>query len=72
MIEKEQEFLKNTETLIISLIEKYAKTNRKDLDVFSERRIKDIVKRSILSEKEFLLEDPITYKELYCEDQDFN
>jgi len=72
MIEQEQVFLKNTEMLLISLIEKYVKTNRKKLDVFSERRVKDIVKRSILSEKEFLLNDPITYKDLYGKDQDLN
>ena len=71
-IEQEKEFLSNTEKLLVSLLEEHLKSNRHKIDVFSERRIKDVVKRSIQSEKEFLYEDPTMYKELYCSDQDLN
>ena len=72
IIEQEQEFLTKAETLLITLLEKHSKSNRKEIDVFSERRLKDIVRRSILSEKEFLREDPLTYRDLYCTDQGLN
>ena len=61
--EQEKEFLEKTENLLISLFEKYAKSNRNEIDSFSEKRIKYLITRSILSEKEFLNDNPITFIE---------
>jgi len=42
------------------------------MDVFTEKRIKDLLQRTIVNEIEFLNEDPETYKDLYLGDHELN
>lgn len=65
IIEKESKFINGTEDLVISLVEKYAKSNRENLDVLSERKIVGIAERAFQSERDFLFREPLEYEELY-------
>ena len=70
--EKEIQFLQKTEKLLTDYIRTYAKNNRDQMGVFEENRIRKLIERAIDADFEFLHDDPDTYLDLYCKDQELN
>lgn len=67
-IKIEEKFLQNTDDLIQNLLDQHFGSSKAKLDAFSKHRIKDIVKRMISQEVEYLHNDPDTYFDIYGED----
>lgn len=64
----EQRFLNNTQELIQDLLDEYFNSGKSDLDAFSKHRTKDLVRRIINQEVEYLREDPDNYFDIYGQD----
>lgn len=69
---EESEFLTDAERILLKLISDFAKNNRGRVDVFMDRRIKNLINRSFQSESEFLHKEPKDYYDYYCQDQNLN
>lgn len=64
-VEIEQKFLKSTNELIQELLDKHFGSGNSTLDAFSKHRTKELVRRMVNQEVEYLHEDPENYFDIY-------
>lgn len=64
----EEQFLYGSSMLIEKLLNQHFKSSNSKLSAFTERRIKETVRRVFDQEMDYLNEDPDNYFDLYMQD----
>ena len=64
-IKIEKGFMEITEDLVLSLLKKYYKSSKCQIDAFTKAKIKSLIKRAISQELEYLKEHPEVYFGVY-------